>query len=160
MSISSISSSAITTSQAVSKSGVIKNSSEDTESTTSLLASEDSVEISDEAYSLLQSTHASSETASTESNSTDDSATDSASADETVADDESAVSESASSTTSTEDSTDDDIDDLEEEISTVQREIRSLTAKAVTDETAESALAAKESEKMALNVELVQLQTE
>jgi hypothetical protein len=157
MAISSISSNAISTSQSIVKVGTSNAQTGSAQKSGSSSASGDTVKISDEARSRLESAQAGGSTNTAQSDTAKASAgggTPPVAAKEGAS---GAASSGSASSTST--SSEDEITKLEKEIQALQQEITALAAKALTDETAKSELAAKQAEMMGLTAELTQLRT-
>lgn len=173
MTISSISSNTISTSQSVFKDNTAKSQTENPESSGYSTAFGDTVNISTEGQNRLQSVQAANATDTADgSDSAQSASTDTAQSDTTgqtssgegaaLAPAKSGGSGAAASgsTSSTSTSSADEIAELEKKIQALQNEITALAAKALTDETAKSDMALKQQELAGLTAELTQLQTQ
>jgi predicted RNase H-like nuclease (RuvC/YqgF family) len=137
MDVSSVTAaSTVTTGQTVNKVGTQSATSDDNETSVTVMAGGDTVEISDEGRSL--SVQASEESATAE-NETADSETE-----ETSEASESGGGSAAGSTSESSSDTEDEIKELQDEIAALQQEIASLAAKAATDESAKSEMQGKQ----------------
>ncbi|MFH0780990.1 MAG: hypothetical protein V2B20_03430 [Pseudomonadota bacterium] len=165
MAISSISSNAIYTNQFVLKVNTTKSQTENTQSSANSTAFGDTVNISAEAQNRLQSVQAANstdtaDTTDTAQSDTTGKASSGGSGASAPAKSGGASTASSGSTSSTSTSSADAIAKLEKEIQALQNEITSLAAKALSDETAKSEMAAKQQEMAGLTAELTQLQTQ
>lgn len=150
MNISSINSNAISQTQTTLQTNN-KTAEEKTDSTAKRVALADTVEISDEAYSLASKSTA--KTSSTETENANSDSSDNTSPEEsksTVSPPPSSLGKSADGTISE--------DELEKKIEILKKEIASLGSKADSDEFAKQQLAVKQSELAGKLVELLQLQ--
>lgn len=158
MAISSVSNNAIYTSPSVLKVSTSKTQTESTQTPANQSTSGDTVKISDEARSRLQSAQTGSKMYTAQSETESSTGSDAAAAGAKGSSAGAGGTTGAASSGST--SNTDEIAKLEKEIRALQQEITALAAKSLTDETAKSALATKQAEMMVLTAELTQLQAQ
>ena len=165
MTISSISSNAIYTSQSVLKTNTTRYQAENMQNLVNSTASGDTVTLSDEAQNRLQSLQATSstDTADTTGTAQPDTAGSSSSdggVASAAAQSDSADSASSGATSDTSTINGDEIAKLEKEIQALQIEITALAAKALSDDTARSEMTTKQAEMARLAATLTQIQTQ